>query len=269
MKIALFCSGAPNQIALANKLHEAFGLDGIILRVPMIRAQTLRKRIRGILRGLETRIASAPFARAWHAMGVYYSQNYPEFSMPITLKVPDINDRAVFDFIEDEKPDLVLVSGTNLLKGDLIAAINADGRAMNLHTGISPYLKGGPNCTNWCIYLGRFDLIGNTIMWIDAGIDTGVLLATEQTPLQGNETAQELHVKVMEHAHDLYVRAVRRFVNSLSLPAVSQSDIATGRTFYTRQWRAPQMLKAWWNFKFARRDIPFEKLRLVTMDKAS
>ena len=113
MKIALFCSGAPNQIALANKLHEAFGLDGIILRVPMIRAQTLRKRIRGILRGLESRIAGAPFARAWHAMGVYYSQNYPEFSMPITLKVPDINDRAVFDFIEDEKPDLVLVSGTN------------------------------------------------------------------------------------------------------------------------------------------------------------
>lgn len=45
-------------------------------------------------------------------------------------------------------------------------------------------------------------------MWIDEGIDTGNIITTEQTPLRGNESLFQIHLKVMDHAHDLYLRSI-------------------------------------------------------------
>ena len=77
---------------------------------------------------------------------------------------------------------------------------------LNLHTGISPYIKGGPNCTNWCIATKQFEKIGNTIMWLDKGIDTGELLTTENTKFNSTDKSLlKIHMRVMNHAHDLYI----------------------------------------------------------------
>jgi len=37
----------------------------------------------------------------------------------------------------------------------------------------------------WCLAKNWLHLIGNTVMWIDPGIDSGDLLSTERTPLDG------------------------------------------------------------------------------------
>lgn len=147
------------------------------------------------------------------------------------------------------RPDMVLVSGTDLLQQPLIDLMGRHGRVMNLHTGLSPYVRGGPNCTNWALALGGFDLIGNTVMWIDAGIDSGNLVATERTPLDGRETLGQLHLKVMEHAHDLYCRAYRRAADGDELPSVPQASIAKGRLFLSKDWTAGRMLEAVTNFR--------------------
>ncbi|MFM7054301.1 MAG: hypothetical protein ACKOX7_06115, partial [Bacteroidota bacterium] len=91
------------------------------------------------------------------------------------------------------------------------------------------------NCTYWCIANKDFHLIGNTIMWIDKGIDTGNILTTEFTPLNGNENLFEIHMKVMEHAHNLYLNAVK-FLISGNHQSIKQSDITDGKTYYTKQW---------------------------------
>lgn len=64
------------------------------------------------------------------------------------------------------------------------------------------------------------------MLWIDAGIDSGHLVATERTLLQGTDNLMELHVKVMDHAHALLVRCAERLVASERLPNVPQSAIA-------------------------------------------
>ena len=73
--------------------------------------------------------------------------------------------RKIANDLEKLKPELVIVSGTNLLAEHLIKTIRAYAKIINLHTGISPYVKGGPNCTNWCIYHANFSFIGNTVMY--------------------------------------------------------------------------------------------------------
>jgi methionyl-tRNA formyltransferase len=149
-------------------------------------------------------------------------------------------------------------------------SINPSIGILNLHTGLSPYVKGGPNCTNWCIANQDFHLIGNTIMWIDKGIDTGNILTTEFTLINGNENLSELHLKVMEHAHNLYISAVKFLVKG-KRQSVKQSDIADGVTFYTKQWNLKQKFKLVKNFsqlkkQFDKGDIIIKRKDIKTIE---
>ena len=122
---------------------------------------------------------------------------------------------------------------------------------LNLHTGVSPYIKGGPNCTNWCL-ANNYYLIGNTIMKLDKGIDSGAIIATECTALDGNETLFELHHKVMEHGFNLYVKVISCYVkDKVALKSIPQDNISNkGNLFYTKDWTIFKVIRAYYNFIF-------------------
>jgi methionyl-tRNA formyltransferase len=239
-----------NQIALVNKLIPHIEIAAVIFskniprRKPTTtaRAKTLANRIAG-------RLTTTEFRDTWNQMLAVYSELYPTIPVEHSVYVENINEEATLAAINQYSPDLVLVSGTNIVGSRVIDAAHRSGKIMNLHTGISPYVKGGPNCTNWCLAKGWFHLIGNTTMWIDKGIDTGNIIATERTPLDGGESLFDLHWKVMEHAHDLYLRSVRRFAAGSLLPDISQASIAKGELFSTSQWTSSAMKSALGNFK--------------------
>ena len=178
----------------------------------------------------------------------YYAASYPCAPDVPTSLHHGVNSPSVSELVTALRPDVVLVSGTDLLRGPLISAISGHGRIMNLHTGISPYIKGAPNCTNWALSLGEFDLIGNTVMWLDQGIDSGPLVATERTPLTGHESLFGIHHKVMDHAHELFVRAVTAHHAGRELARVAQTELGEGRLFLTRDWTGPAMVRAVLNY---------------------
>ena len=249
MKVVMLCGEQANQKALAAKVHAAVGLSAIVThggpgpakRTPKLAAQKLWNGVSTVATGLQ-------FRRAWFGMLDDYQRRYSEFPLEPSFRCTDVNVPSVRDFMARERPDLVVVSGTNLLRQPLIDLMCAHGKIMNLHTGISPYVKGGPNCTNWCLYLNEFDLIGNTVMWLDKGIDSGNIIATARTPLTGAESLSELHLRVMEHAHELYVDAISEFAKGASLPSVSQEEFGQKRLFLTKHWGLRQQLRALRNF---------------------
>ena len=242
MKVVALIGPGANHRALASRLHSVHPLAHVaIVRSPApARRQPIAPR-------LAARTIAWPLRRAWFAMLAHYRTTTTPVPAP-TSRHLDVNSASVAALIARERPDLVVVSGTNLLRAPLIAQVAAHGRIMNLHTGISPYLKGGPNCTNWALALGRFELIGSTIMWLDRGIDTGDIIATEQAPLSGRERLGELHLRVMEHAHDLYARCYALAVAGEALPSVAQATIGAGLLRRSRDWTATQMLRALANF---------------------
>jgi folate-dependent phosphoribosylglycinamide formyltransferase PurN len=178
---------------------------------------------------------------AWLGMLRHFEEQFGDWPA-VPSSHSSANDSTLADLMEREQPDLVLISGTDLLRQATLERYAT--KVMNLHTGISPYIRGGPNCANWALALGEFDLIGNTVMWIDPGIDSGAIIATERTPLTGRETLSELPIRVMDHAHDLYRRAVEAFANGRPLPSLPQKSIAKGRLFLTRHWISAAMLRA-------------------------
>lgn len=231
MKIVLWVVNESNQRALANKVHAVFPLSGIVTET----RHSKRKLSAGIIaEKIFEKLLLSKIGKAWWNMKSYYEKKYPSFPATAMLDVENINSDEAYEFTKALEPDLILVSGTRLVKDKMLSIAPRIG-ILNLHTGLSPYVKGGPNCTNWCIATEQFHLIGNTIMWIDRGIDTGNILTTECTELNGTEDLNAIHLKVMEHAHDLYVRSVKYLAEGKSQNVI-QSSIAKGRTYYTKEW---------------------------------
>lgn len=250
MKIVLWIGHEPNQIALANKIHQRFPVTAIIAE----KRKNVRKVTAGFLfeKFLE-KIFLPSIGKAWFNLQRDYQKKFPGFPPVELLVVENINSEEALEFSRKQHADLFLVSGTRLIKEKMLG-LKAPVGILNLHTGLSPYVKGGPNCTNWCLAEKKPHLIGNTIMWIDKGIDTGNLLCTEFTSLNGKENLGEVHLKVMEHAHELYLRSVE-FLSKGKTQRIPQDGIEKGKTYYTRQWKLWQKISLILNFKMLEKSI--------------
>lgn len=237
-------------MALCNRLASVTDVAAIVVSQNISRKN---KSVRNRLCGLVNRAAGATVGRelrdAWQKMQALYHQEYQEMPNVPTVAVPNVNDRPVFAAIDQYRPDIVMVSGTNILSSKLIQHFQSGRGILNLHTGISPYVRGGPNCTNWCLAQGWFHLIGSTVMLIDPGIDTGKIITTERAPINGNESLASLHKAVMDHAHSLCARVVLLLSRGQEIPAVPQHQLGKGTTFYTKDWTAAEMRKALLNFR--------------------
>lgn len=267
-KLLLWVGDAPNQRALAGKIAAEFPVAGIVIDQKATGKKTSRwKRYRT---ALQSRLFFKLIRDAWQQLQQNYSRQYPEWPAVPTLRVGSINSEEAFTFSQQVAPDLVIVSGTGLVKKQMLSLTPTIG-IINLHTGLSPYVKGGPNCTNWCIATGQFRLIGNTIMWINEGIDSGNIITSERTDLRGVNSLADTQWRVMEHAHSLYLAAIRYLLNNPApYISVPQASIAKGELYLTRQWDAAAQRKMLANlsafFRFAAEE-PTAEVTTVPLKK--
>lgn len=250
LKVLLLIGSNANQRALACKIAKEHEVVGIVCEN---RPSKVNRSFYTLLKKIKHKIRFYKIDQVWVNLMNYYHTQFPEFPEAPLLEVSSINHEDVLDFTKKQPIDVVIVSGTSLLRKPLLEAIQSTYGILNLHTGLSPYVKGGPNCTNWCIANNKFHLIGNTVMWIDEGIDSGNLVTTECTPLLPNDSLLELHIRVMEHAHDLYLRSLRVLAsNPDKMPNVPQKEISKGNLYLTKHWtdeKKQQLLKNFSTFK--------------------
>jgi hypothetical protein len=244
--IVLWCGDAANQRALAVKIAGRFTLSGIVMD-ERSKAST-RKKISKLPFLVWDRIRFRSIYHSWKKLQQYYGQTFLSWPDVPILKVQDINSDKTGEFTKNLQPLLIVVSGTGLVKEKLFDT-EANIGIINLHTGLSPYVKGGPNCTNWCIANNDWHLVGNTIMWLNAGIDSGNIIANECVDIRILSNLFEAQKKVMEHAHDLYLRAIDYLLHAAPpYNAVPQHSIGKGKLFLTKMWTAAErkrLLRNW------------------------
>jgi methionyl-tRNA formyltransferase len=258
MNIAILCGDNYNQITLANKIAEEFNVVGIVVeekRKRKIKKTNLKTAVNILL----DRIIFSSLGNSWKELQNYYKNKYSNYPKTKLIKVKNVNDEEVLNFLKNINPDILIISGTRIIKSPILNLPVKLG-ILNLHTGLSPYVKGGPNCTNWCIAKNEFHLIGNTIMWLDPGIDSGNIIAAETTDLKKNESLLEIHIKVMDHAHDLYLRSLRKVQDDReNVKSIPQNLIGTGKTYFNRDWNYKEkkaLLRNFKKFKFSNLKYP-------------
>lgn len=245
-KIVVWCGSAPNQRALVNKIHARFPLAGIVIDTGHTKAP--KRPLSSIPARIIDRIRFKKIYAAWQGLMSGYQHTYPDWPDVPTIKVSGINDPATLAFTNEQQPDLVVVSGTALVKGALLELALPIG-IINLHTGLSPYVKGGPNCTNWCIANNDWHLVGNTIMWLNAGIDAGNIITSATIDIRTAKDLREAQHLVMEHAHALYIDTIDYLLqHTPPYPSVPQTRIGKAALYLTKMWtpaKRKALLKNW------------------------
>ncbi|MBV9110143.1 MAG: hypothetical protein JO306_12100 [Gemmatimonadetes bacterium] len=105
---------------------------------------------------------------------------------PVRVTGP-LNGREMEKDVHRLAPDVLLLAGCGLL-GDAILSIPREG-TVNVHPGLLPWIRGNGAVENAVL---RGIPIGCTAHWVDAGIDTGRIIARRLAPLAGGEGRGEL-----------------------------------------------------------------------------
>jgi phosphoribosylglycinamide formyltransferase 1 len=107
------------------------------------------------------------------------------------------NDPGSVDAMQRMKPDVLLVFGTGLLHQTLIDAF--PGRILNIHLGLSPYYRGaGTNF--WPLVNREPEYCGATIHFLDAGVDSGPVIAHVRPEIRADDGPHEIGNKTIVSA---------------------------------------------------------------------
>jgi methionyl-tRNA formyltransferase len=150
----------------------------------------------------------------------FFPESAPRLDQPELLReVPHINHPEVVNLARELNPDLICVFGTSLIRGELLK----EGRLgiVNLHGGLSPEYRGA-DCTFWALYNGEPEKIGCTLHYIDAGIDTGRLIAHISPEVREGDSELVLFWRAVKDSAAVYAEAVARLAQGEELGAVQR-----------------------------------------------
>ncbi|MCK4626706.1 MAG: formyl transferase [Phycisphaerae bacterium] len=125
----------------------------------------------------------------------------------LLVEVPHINHPDVPALADRLSPDIIAVFGTSLIRGQLLQK----GRLgiVNLHGGPSPNYRGA-DCTFWALYNGEPDQVGCTLHYIDAGIDTGNLIAHIFPEVKEGDDELTLFWRAVRDGAEVYAQLIER-----------------------------------------------------------
>ena len=192
ISVIVLCGQSPRHLYFANQVCKVCNPKAIIHEsgtvAPLKKALNLltnqKKLWRKVFRWSRDRKRYAGNKEA-----IFFFPHKPsQLDQPnLRLEVPHINHPDVIKVIDKHNPDLILVFGTSLLKGNLLKK----GRLgiINLHGGLSPEYRGA-DCTFWALHNQEPEKVGCTFHYINEGIDTGNMIAHVSPEIK--ETDDEL-----------------------------------------------------------------------------
>jgi phosphoribosylglycinamide formyltransferase 1 len=131
-----------------------------------------------------------------------------------TLRVPDFParddwDRALTAACAGHQPDLIILAGFMKLVGaDFLARFG--GRIINTHPALLPSFPGMHGVRDALEYGAKIS--GCTVFFVDAGTDSGPVIAQATVPVQDDDDEATLHERIKVAERALLVETVGRLV---------------------------------------------------------
>ena len=233
LRVLVLCGRSPRHLYVANALCRAAEVVAIVQEAGSEfswkkLARTLRPDnfARKAWRWLRDRRRYSGGAEA----KFFFGEQPARLDRPELVRlVPHINHPDVIRLARELDPDLVAVFGTSLIRGELLKA----GRLgiANLHGGLSPEYRGA-DCTFWALYNGEPQKVGCTLHWIDAGIDTGGLIAHVSPRVLDDDDERRLFWRSVQSSAAVYADFVRRLASG---ERFGQCQPHKGRLYQVKQ----------------------------------
>lgn len=124
---------------------------------------------------------------------------------PYRTRLDEAAERAYVAALREAGVDVVVLAGfMRILKGDFLGAF--PGRVVNIHPSLLPAF---PGLEAWKQALEHgVKVTGVTVHLVDAGVDTGPILAQAPVLVRDDDTPETLHARIQEVEHGLYPAAI-------------------------------------------------------------
>ena len=129
-------------------------------------------------------------------------------SIPFT-KVYSFNDPKTIEEIKKQNPDLIIVFGTDILKGVVLKTARLN--ILNIHRGIIPQYRGGA-VDLWAFYHRDFQNIGTTIHVCTDNLDEGDILGQKYYQLKKGDKIYMIRYKTTLLAVELLIEILKKFI---------------------------------------------------------
>ena len=123
----------------------------------------------------------------------------------IPVATDQLNSVDTLKILEAQQPEIIILFGCSLIGREIMDRF--PNRIINLHVGISGEYRGS-SCNFWPIHDGRLGCLGATLLTVNAGIDTGEILAQSTINIEEGDTEQSLMGKSLILGMDLTIQTI-------------------------------------------------------------
>ena len=131
------------------------------------------------------------------------------------LQPETLKDRLIQDELRDFDADLMVVAAYGLLLPKEVLEIPKYG-CINVHASLLPRWRGAAPIQR-AIMEGD-DKTGITIMQVDEGLDTGAMLLKGECSIEAEDTAKDVHDKLVQIGPDLLAKVLEQMQNNALNP---------------------------------------------------
>ena len=222
MNIIFLSSETTHHFYLINEIHKCCQVKKVFFQTAhtvqksfgqkiqkLAKARNYRSLVKGILNRLlfgRERLLEEQFEREYFFNG---QRPYLDSAIPCE-RVKSFNDPQAVEVIKKESPDLIIVFGTDILKGDIlrIAKLNI----LNIHRGILPKYRGG-GIPSWMFYQNDFENIGTTVHVCSDRLDGGDIVGQKFYSLQKDDKIYTLRGKTTMLAVEILKDVINKIKN--------------------------------------------------------
>ncbi len=147
-----------------------------------------------------------------------------EHGVPIHQPVSLRKDAAALDRLGALKPDVIVVVAYGLILPKTVLVVSPHG-CLNVHASLLPKYRGAAPIP--AAILAGDDETGVTIMRMDAGVDTGPILAQAREPIRADDTTLSLGERLARLGARLMVDALPKYLRGDITPIPQDDSLAS------------------------------------------
>jgi folate-dependent phosphoribosylglycinamide formyltransferase PurN len=215
-EILMLANDNPTTWIIYNYLIREFGLFPVLLEPTTPRSVLFRNRVKK--RGWLNAISQVAFIRSIRSfLNWKYKTRIREICLdagmenarPITsaiCDIPSVNSQECRDILATLAPKIIIVNGTRIIGKKTLQSTKAS--FINTHHGITPHYRGAHGAY-WALFNNDRSNCGVTVHLVDAGIDTGNIIAQERIDPSGNDSFVTYPFLLTQKALPLLSKAIR------------------------------------------------------------
>ena len=163
-----------------------------------------------------------------------HPKNRPEI---IPVSQGELNFPETLARIKSFAPDIILVYGTSILGPELLKHYPRS--ILNLHVGLPQYYRGS-SCNVWPIVNAELMSLGACVHRVDAGIDTGEIMAQARIEMSPDDDEQDLAGKTLMLGTRLMISVVQKWGDET---AIAPQENIKGKLYLMKDFTPAVTLK--------------------------